>query len=404
MAHPPMSLTKRQKLMIGTLCTTYGLFYFGRVNISVVLPLLAIELNVSRAEIGILGTVFFWVYAIGNLVCGELGNHVSPSRVVGIGLLASALVNLAFGFQSSLIAMLILWGINGLAQSGGWSPMVRILSERLHPSQFKRVSTIMPFSYVIGTVVTWALIGTVATGDNWRIAFWLPGIVLLLVTALWWKARIDAPKSQSKGLRLSTTLIDARAVSFALLAAALSGFVRNGSIIWLPSYILDTQLIADNLVGLVAAFTQLVALVGILLARHLVVRSNQVFATAVLLLAAAGLAFALLALSSGPLAILLIAFALMLLNGAFGLVTSSFPMLLAPPGRASSITGTLNMMATFAGGLAGFTIGALVEISGWDAVFILWALALSLAAIVVWRNRAREDSHLVAESGQPAAS
>ena len=385
------ALSKRQNLVVGALCATYGLLYLGRVNISVVLPLLAIELDVSRAEVGILGTVFFWTYGIGNFINGEIGSRVSPIRLVALGLLLTAMVNLAFGFQTSLLMMLGLWGLNGLAQSAGWPPMIRILAERLERSQVKRVSTIMPFSYVIGTVVTWALIGALATGDNWRLAFWLPGLVLLLVAALWGRAGIGARKPQSSGAGASAIIAEARGVAFALLVSALAGFVRNGSIIWLPTYILDSELIGDNLVGAVAALTQLVAIPGLLLARRRVAQSNQVLTTAALMLAAAGLAFLPLTLIADALALAVLCLAMMLLGGAFGLVTSSMPLILAPPGRASSIAGTLNMMATFAGGLAGFSIGGLVESSGWGAVFGLWGVMLLLASAATWVHRGAED-------------
>ena len=394
-----MALNQKQRKIVGTLWSTYALFYFGRVNMSVVLPLIALELSVGRAEVGILGTVFFWAYALGNFVCGELGNHLRPFRLIGCGLLASALLNLAFGFQSTLLVMLALWALNGLAQSAAWSPMVRILAERLNTQQAKRFSTIMPYSYVFGTVLTWMLIGALAGGENWRAGFWLPGAVLLLGAVLWWKAGIDAPKSKSSGIRIATMISDARAVSFALAVAALSGFVRNGSIIWLPSFILDTGLISDSLVGSVAALTQLIAIAGIFLAHQGVKRSNKVLQTAVLLLGAAGLGFLALTVTRDALSIALVSFAIMMLNGAFGLVTSSMPLLLAPPGRASSIAGAMNMMATLAGGVAGFSIGGLVELSGWGAVFGLWGICLLLAALVVWRHRAAETS--VAGAAQP---
>ena len=384
------ALSQKQRHIVGGLWITYALFYLGRVNLSVVLPLLALELSVSRAEIGILGSVFFWVYGIGNVICGELGSRVSPHRVIGLGLLASAIVNLAFGFGSSLVFMLLVWAVNGLAQSGGWSPMMRIIAERLDASQAKRVSTMMPFSYVVGTAITWTVIGALATGDNWRLAFWLPGLVLLVSALLWWRAGIDAPKTSGTGLRLSALVAEARGLSFALLVAALAGFVRNGSIIWLPAYILDTGLFADHLAGLVAALTQVIAFAGIFLARQLVMRSDKVLLTALLMLAAAGFAFLLLTLSGALLSVIVISFALMMLNGAFGLVTSSMPLLLAGPGRASSIAGTLNMMATVAGGLAGFSVGGLVELSGWGAVFGLWGVMLLLAGLVIWLKRGEE--------------
>ncbi len=384
-------LAKRQNLLVGALCTTYGLLYLGRVNISVVLPIMAVELDVGRAEIGILGTVFFWVYAIGNFVNGEIGSHVSPFRVIGVGLLVTAIVNLVFGFQTSLLVMLVLWGINGFAQAGGWPPMVRILAERLDPSRIKQVSTVIPMSYVIGTVVTWTLIGAVSSGGNWRLAFWIPGLILLLTAALWWKGGIDAPTTDSKGVRLSTIIAEARGVAFALVVSALAGFVRNGTIIWLPTYILDSELVAENLVGAVAAITQLVAIPGLLLARLSVVRSNRVLFTAALLLGATGFAFLLLTFTVGASAMIVLCLAMLLLGGAFGLVTSSMPLILAPLGRASSIAGTLNMMATLAGGLAGFSIGALVERSGWMGVFGLWGIMLLLASAVTWRRQHVEE-------------
>ena len=378
--------------MVGALSTTYGLFYLGRANISVVLPVIALDLGLSLAEVGALGTVFFWVYGIFQFISGEIGSRVSPYRIVSIGLLGTAIVNLAFSFQTSLIAMLALWGINGMAQSGGWSPMVRIMAERVEPQRLKSASTLMPFGYVIGTAVTWTLIGAVSAGENWRIAFWLPGLLLLLVLVFWRKAGIDAPKAQPSRFRPSTVLAEARGIAFIMLAAALVGFVRNGSLIWLPTYILDTGLIAENLVGMVAALTQVIALLGLLLARRRVGSSDQVFVTAVLMFSAAGFGFLLLTASAGLIAIALVAFAIMMLNGAFGLAVTSIPLLLAPQGRASSTAGTVNMMATLIGGTAGFAIGGLVELSGWAAVFGLWGALLLLAAFLIWRRRHEEDS------------
>ena len=382
---------QRQNSIVGVIWITYACFYLGRVNLSVVLPLLALELDASRAEVGALGTVFFWVYGVSHFVSGQVGTRVSPFRLVSLGLLGIALVNFAFALQTSLIVMLLLWGVNGVAQSGGWSPMFRILAERLERSQIKRVSTLMPFSYVCGTVMTWTLIGLVAGGGDWRIAFWLPGVLLLVVLIFWRRAGIDAPRSRSGGLRLSVIIAESRGIAFALVAAALAGFVFNGSVIWLPTYILDTGLISEHLVGVVAALLQVIALGGIALARLQVRRSNQVFATAALLLTGAGIALLVLVASEGIVALLVMAAALLMLNGAFGLTVSSMPLLLAPPGRAASVTGSINMMSNFFGGMAGFSVGALVESSGWTTVFGLWGVFLLLAALIVWWKRAEEN-------------
>lgn len=384
------SPSRRQNSIVGALWITYALFYLGRVNLSVALPALALDLNVSLAEVGALGTVYFWVYGIAHFFSGQIGGQVSPFRMVSIGLLGIALVNIAFAFQTSLLVMLLLWGINGVAQSAGWSPMFRILAERFDRGQIKRISTVMPFSYVFGTALTWTFIGIVAGGEDWRIAFWLPGLLLLLVLAFWRRAGIDAPKARPSRIIPAEIVAEARGIAFALLTSALAGFVFNGTIIWLPTYILDTGLIAERVVGFAAAAMQVIAIGGLFLARYRVMRSNQVFVTAALMLAAAGGALLLLTMTGGVPALLVAVMALVMLNGAFGLTVSSMPLLLAPPGRASSVTGSINMMSNFCGGFAGFSIGALVEASGWSAVFGLWGALLLLAACVIWRKRAEE--------------
>lgn len=268
--------------------------------------------------------------------------------------------------------------------------MFRILAERLDKSQIKRVSTIMPFSYVTGTAITWTFIGIVSTNGNWQIAFWLPGILTLGVLAFWWKSHIDAPPTTSHGFRLSDITAEIRTIWFALVSTAMAGFVFNGTIIWLPTYILDTGLVGESWIGFVAAVLQLFAIIGLVLARIWVIRTNQVFLITVRLLAITAIALFLLVFTSGVPALLIITVALIALNGAFGLVVSSIPLILSPPGRASSITGTINMMSNFFGGMAGFTIGGLVESSGWQPVFGLWALILLSASILIWFKRDEE--------------
>ena len=379
------------KRIVGVIWITYALFYLGRVNFSVVLPALAVALDASRAEVGALGTVFFWVYGIFHFISGEIGSHLSPFRMVCAGLLIIALVNIAFAFQTSLLLMLVLWGINGIGQSAGWAPMFRILAERLDRGQIKVISTLMPFSYVIGTAITWTLVGAVATGGNWQVAFWLPGLLTLGVLAFWRRARIDAPKATPQGLNLSQILAELRQIAAVLVATALAGFVFNGMTIWLPTYILDSRIVPENATGSVAAAMQVIAILGLFLARLRVLRGNQVFVTAAAMLTVAGFAILSLTAMTGPFALLIICLGMIMLNGAFGLVVSAVPLLLAPPGRASSITGSINMMSNFFGGMAGFTVGGLVEWSGWSAVFGLWGALLLMASALIWIKRGAEE-------------
>jgi len=361
------------------------------VNLSPVIPALALYLGVTRAEVGLLGTVFFWVYAIGNIINGEIGSRIVPRKMIALGLLLIVLTNIGFAFQTSLVVMLILWAINGWAQSMGWSPMLRIIAEQFDTEQVKRISTIMPFSYVIGTATTWIIIGFLASGSTWRIAFWLPGIVVAVMLIVWWFSGIDVPQREAKPVQWREIMVEVGTIRYVLVAGALSGAVYIGSIIWLPTYISDTGLVPENIVGFTAAILQVIALPGLFLARHQVNQTGNVFQPAIRFLLATGAGFALAAVASDLLALTLITIALLMLNGAVGLIVSTIPLVLSPDGRASSVTGVVNALVNFGGGVSGFFVGLLLDQGSWAIVFSLWAACAFIAAILIRFNNAQQN-------------
>lgn len=377
--------------IVPTLWITYAAFYLGRVNISPVLENIALDLEVTRAQVGMLGTVFFWVYALGMLIIGEIGTHISPRIIVAIGLLVIIITNLAFSWQMSLWMMAILWGINGFAQASGWAPMLRIIAERFDYEQTKRISTIMPFSYVVGTAVTWTVIGLITASGQWRIAFSLPGALLIVVLAFWWLTGVDAPKSEVSNFSISDMLSEISTLWHILIAAGLTGFIYIGSLIWLPAYVESSQLIPDTLIGFIAAIMQVIALSGIFMAQQLVKTSGQVIMTTVKLLIMTAIILLIAMMTNGIYTLLAVTVALITLNGAVGMVVSSVPVVLSKTGRTSSVTGTVNAVSSLGGGFAGFGLGFLIDNYGWNPVFLSWIVCAVFAAMLLWGNRQHEN-------------
>lgn len=81
-------------LMIG-----YALFYFVRKNFSIAMPALESELGLTKVQLGIFLTINGVIYGISRFVNGLLSDRSgSKKRIMAIGLLLSALVNVAIGF------------------------------------------------------------------------------------------------------------------------------------------------------------------------------------------------------------------------------------------------------------------------------------------------------------------
>ena len=139
-----------QRNLVALAWLSYAAYYLGRVNLSPALPDMEGSLGVSKETLGLLGTAFFWSYAFGQLINGQLGDILSPRKIVFFGMLASAAVNFAFGLSSSLLLLAVLWGLNGYFQSTGWGPILRTIANWLSDEQRRRLATFFGTSYILG--------------------------------------------------------------------------------------------------------------------------------------------------------------------------------------------------------------------------------------------------------------
>ena len=194
-------LKKWQKRILFTLWLTYAFMYFGRVNMSVAIPFIEERFGWSTATVGTISGVFFWVYAIGQLVNGILGDRLSARWFVFVGLVGTALMNLLFGLGGSFFPMLLFWGFNGVFQSMGWGPILKTASNWTFSQERSKIAGFLSTSFVLGSLFTWYILGYLldATG-RWRLVFTVPATVLFFLALVWLVIIRDHP-SQA-GLRI----------------------------------------------------------------------------------------------------------------------------------------------------------------------------------------------------------
>ena len=142
----------------------------------------------SALQLGVLSSVQFWTYAFGHLVNGRLGEIVGLNKLIIIGMVLSALLNLIIGFQSNLLMITILWGLNGYVQSMLWSPGMALLAN-WWPSNKRGFATGFANAFSgLGSVVT-AFVVSYSLGLfsnlGWKGAFIGPAVSMLAVVAVY---------------------------------------------------------------------------------------------------------------------------------------------------------------------------------------------------------------------------
>lgn len=176
----------------------YGMYYVCRLSLNVVKKPIVDEGVFSETELGIIGAVLFFTYAVGKFTNGFLADRSNINRLMSTGLLVTALVNLCLGFVHSFILFAILWGISGWFQSMGAASCVVGLSRWFTDKERGSFYGFWSASHNIGEAMTFIVVASIVSALGWRYGFLGAGLVGLIGALIIWRFFHDTP--QVKGL------------------------------------------------------------------------------------------------------------------------------------------------------------------------------------------------------------
>lgn len=176
----------------------YGMYYVCRLSLNVVKKPIVDEGIFSETELGIIGAVLFFTYAVGKFTNGFLADRSNINRFMTTGLLVTALVNLCLGFVHSFILFAVLWGISGWFQSIGAATCVVGLSRWFTDKERGSFYGFWSASHNIGEAMTFIIVASIVSALGWRYGFLGAGLVGLTGALIIWRFFHDTP--QGKGL------------------------------------------------------------------------------------------------------------------------------------------------------------------------------------------------------------
>ena len=188
----------------------YSLFYLCRLSMGVVKKPLIDEGLFSAAELGVVASAFYFVYAVGKFINGFIADYCNVRRYMTTGLVISSVINLLMGLiglghgysgfppYAVYIIFALLWGINGWVLSMGSPSGIVSLSRWFPQSRRGTFYSIFCSTPYIGEALSMVLTGSIVATFGWEYGFMASalggfagvGIILSYVS--------DTP--QSKGL------------------------------------------------------------------------------------------------------------------------------------------------------------------------------------------------------------
>src|SRR5436190_4661710 len=206
----PVSVPGR-RLVLWVLWLTYGSFYFCRNNLGVALPGLGAELHYTKAQLGTVLMALKLAYGVGQFVNGQFAEHLSPRKLLALGLLASATLNVLFGWATALYLLTFIWACNGYVQALGWPPTMRVAANWFPALQRGRAIGVIGTGYQLCGALTFVVAGWAADKFGWRGALYVPAAMLTASAIHMWfvleekpaavaeRPELESPQSSAPG-------------------------------------------------------------------------------------------------------------------------------------------------------------------------------------------------------------
>ncbi len=406
-----------------TIWIAYGAFYFCRTNISAAVP--GLKASVDAGGLGLTATEVSYIlgatkiaYAVGQLVNGQLSEQISPRKLLAIGMLGTAALNVLFGFGTALYFLVFIWACNGYSQSLGWTPCVRVLVNWFPVHRRGKVIGFVGTGYQVTAAATFLVSGYAAQTFGWRGALWVPaGIMIFAAVGMLLFLREHppdqdgdpdpgetsppvtlGPRNDPGNSVFENFLITISNPALWLLGTSLGllNACRYGFLDWGLTHLKEVQETGVGLAALKYAILPLGAVAGSYVAGWATDRffgSRRAPVTCLLLIALAllSLTYDYVARTSVPATILLLVCIGFCIYGPQVLLVGTAPADLARRGTSAAAAGFVNCLGYVGAASGDYFTGRTLDAYGWQrAIFIwaAWALGAAVAAGLLWNATA----------------
>lgn len=238
---------KRKHVHWGLICfLTYLTAYLCRVNFSASLTSLSAALSLDYDLLGTAGAAFFFVYAVGQLINGFLGDHFHPVRFILTALVGTAFCNIGVAFAHTYPLILLLWAANGYFQSIFWSTMIRLLSMVTAESERGSISSLISSAMPAGYLISWCVLAPCFSDRNVMLFFLFPALIALPAMLLWRGTSEHLPEGHAAaltvsglraGVRKTFGVVRRERLTLILFVLICHGLIKEGIAFWIPTII-----------------------------------------------------------------------------------------------------------------------------------------------------------------------
>ena len=349
------------------------------------------DLHLTFSQLGVLGSAFFWTYALVQIPMGWLAERYGAHRVLACGLATWALATLLVGVVPGFGLLLVLRLLLGVGESVGFPCMSKILASTVPSQSLGTANGIIAFAYLMGPVVGTFAGGVLMSAYGWRATFVIFGAVSLLWLFPWSRVRVQHRPEEERATQIATTrmILKQRALWGTGLGHFSSNYTFYFMLSWLPLYLVHERGFSDTEMTRFASAAYFVnaafAIFGGWALDRYIVRGGSVnFGyKAVLGVAHLGYIACMLCMALGPRPVALAAiFVYQAVCGIQSPGVFAVSQIIAGPAAAGRWVGIQNTIGNLAGIVAPALTGYLIDWTGHFTLAFVMAAAVGVIGFV----------------------
>jgi len=377
------NLSYKTVVILGFL--VYFFSYAMRLDYSASIVAIVSDLKITNTMASMAVTGSFITYGIGQVVCGFIGDKVSPLKMITVAMLCTILVNIIVSFTSSIVVITVLWCVNGVCQAMLWPPLTRFVSEQVGTEKYSDAITVVGLSASIGTIFVYLFVPFILGITTWRNVFRCMSVFGIIMLLAWiyitrnismGKAEKNVESGDKKTISVWGLISFAGLIPI-FITISLHGILRDGILTWLPSLVNEKFGLSESSSILGTAVLPILSMVSVLISNAIYHKIKNEIKTAAIMFGIAFTTTLPMVLGFKIPAIMTIAFAAMIsgcMHGVNHMLISLIPKNFAKFGMVSTFSGVLNAFTYVGASISSYGFAAIADFRGWNAVLISWCI------------------------------
>ena len=386
-----------------------GILYFVcqicRTDLSACMVDLLPDLGIEKDAMGLAITAGYIAYAVGMSINSLLTDHTNPRLMICAAMFCCAATHLGIRLLPYLPVMIVLWCVNGYAQSAVWPSIVRLTADNLPAERQEDSMRIIALFQHAGSLSCYLIVPAELALGGWRTAMTITSAACLTLGLVWFLMRDlravsqTSEKRKNNAAKLNWQFFRKGKLFYFMGVACLTGMIRDGLTTWAPVYFSDEFSLNATLSLILSAVLPAAKILA--LAVHPTVQKKVSKTRTQLIVFYAGCAAAagivLLAnfagwslIAAGFMAVML---CLMVCTDLS--FTISIPLQFGAVGRSATVSGILDCMLYVGAAISSYLFALLAQLGGWTATILCW-IGIPMLAIAILLSTKRLEPELLA--------